>query len=104
MSSPTSKESTRHRRARIRAAGWSSSRREAGPHAGECPGMNSTMGQLIETLEEARTAGFLGPGPVEPHIRHAQGFAAAVVAALGREPANFADLGSGGGVPGLVLG
>jgi len=60
--------------------------------------------QLLETLERARSAGFLGPGPVEAHIRHAEGFAAAVEGALGREPANFADLGTGGGVPGLVLG
>jgi 16S rRNA (guanine527-N7)-methyltransferase len=63
-----------------------------------------SLEHLRETLEQARTAGFLGPGPVEPHIHHAQGFAAAVEAALGREPENFADLGTGGGVPGLVLG
>lgn len=60
--------------------------------------------QLRETLEQARTAGFLGPGPVEAHIRHAEGFASAVLAVLGREPEKFADLGTGGGVPGLVLG
>jgi 16S rRNA (guanine527-N7)-methyltransferase len=54
---------------------------------------------LIEILFEARSWGFLGPGPVEPHIAHALGFAAAFDAA----PSRLADLGSGGGVPGLVL-
>jgi 16S rRNA (guanine527-N7)-methyltransferase len=59
---------------------------------------------LGSVLEEARTAGFLGPGPIVRHIAHAEGFAEAVEAALGREPQNFADLGTGGGIPGLVLG
>ena len=58
---------------------------------------------LREALERARAAGFLGPGPIEPHLDHSAGFAEAAQAALGREPANFADLGTGGGVPGLVL-
>ncbi len=58
---------------------------------------------LYERLEVARAAGFLGPGPIGPHIRHAEGFAAAAEGALGHPPANFADLGSGGGIPGLVL-
>ncbi|HEV7525547.1 MAG TPA: RsmG family class I SAM-dependent methyltransferase [Acidimicrobiia bacterium] len=55
-------------------------------------------------LERARIAGFLGPGPVEPHIRHSEGFAAAAEDALDRPPTEFADLGTGGGIPGLVLG
>jgi 16S rRNA (guanine527-N7)-methyltransferase len=59
---------------------------------------------LRAALERARTAGFLGPGPIEPHLGHSEGFAEAAEAALGREPQTFADLGSGGGVPGLVLG
>jgi 16S rRNA (guanine527-N7)-methyltransferase len=58
---------------------------------------------LREVLELARATGFLGPGPVETHLVHAAGFAEAAQAALGREPGNFADLGTGGGVPGLVL-
>src|SRR5258705_6040393 len=61
-------------------------------------------GALREVLERARVAGFLGPGPVQAHIRHSEGFGAAAEAALGREPATFADLGTGGGIPGLVLG
>jgi 16S rRNA (guanine527-N7)-methyltransferase len=58
---------------------------------------------LRQVLEDARTAGFLGPGPIEPHLRHAEGFAHAAEAALRREPGAFADLGTGGGVPGLAL-
>jgi 16S rRNA (guanine527-N7)-methyltransferase len=67
----------------------------------------SAMGPEIEALraalERARAAGFLGPGPIEPHLDHAVGFAEAAEAALGREPVDFADLGTGGGIPGLVL-
>jgi 16S rRNA (guanine527-N7)-methyltransferase len=50
-------------------------------------------------LEQARDLGFLGPGPVEPHIEHALVFTAAVP----EPPEQALDLGSGGGVPGLVL-
>jgi 16S rRNA (guanine527-N7)-methyltransferase len=58
---------------------------------------------LLEVLEAARGYGFLGPGPVEVHIDHAEGFAAAWSDGAGEGPGRFADLGSGGGVPGLVL-
>jgi 16S rRNA (guanine527-N7)-methyltransferase len=56
-------------------------------------------------LSEARQAGFLGPGPLEPQIRHAEGFArqARRQAALGPPPPRIVDLGSGGGLPGLVI-
>lgn len=50
-------------------------------------------------LERARELGFLGPGPVQVHIRHAMGFAEA----LGMRPQRMLDLGSGAGLPGLVL-
>jgi len=64
----------------------------------------STAGEdLHRVLEDARAAGFLGPGPVDLHSMHAEAFGAAVEGALGREPVRFADLGTGGGVPGLVL-
>jgi 16S rRNA (guanine527-N7)-methyltransferase len=53
-----------------------------------------------EVLEEARGLGFLGPGPVEGHVEHALGF----LQAVGHErPRRVVDLGTGGGVPGLVL-
>jgi 16S rRNA (guanine527-N7)-methyltransferase len=54
-------------------------------------------------LERARETGLLGPGPIEPHFAHAEGFAVAAEDARGSAPASFADLGTGGGVPGLVL-
>ena len=61
-------------------------------------------GVLTEILAEARAAGFLGPGPIEPHLRHANGF---VRLARSLTPPRTAprilDLGSGGGLPGLVI-
>jgi len=55
-------------------------------------------------LERSRELGFLGPGPIEPHIEHARRFAdAATELAAGDEPRRALDLGSGGGLPGLVL-
>ncbi|HEY5154948.1 MAG TPA: RsmG family class I SAM-dependent methyltransferase [Acidimicrobiales bacterium] len=58
------------------------------------------MGDLRSTLERSRALGFLGPGPVEDHITHAERFATAFP---GEPPARALDLGSGGGVPGLIL-
>ena len=59
-----------------------------------------TSAALPAVLEDGRDSGFLGPGPVEPHIRARR-------AARGlpdrRSAGGFLDLGSGGGVPGLVL-
>ena len=54
--------------------------------------------RLVEALERAQRLGFLGPGPVEEHLRHAGAFANAVSA-----PQLALDLGTGGGVPGLAL-
>lgn len=51
-------------------------------------------------LERARDLGFLGPGSLEPHVAHARGFAAV---AGDPPPELVLDLGSGGGLPGLVL-
>jgi 16S rRNA (guanine527-N7)-methyltransferase len=57
-------------------------------------------GPLVEVLDEARRLGFLGPGPVEDHLQHSLGFVSA--GTLGAHGVVI-DLGSGGGVPGLVL-
>lgn len=54
---------------------------------------------MLEVLARARRFGYLGPGPVEVHLEHALGFARSV----GEPPRRAADLGPGGGVPGLVL-
>lgn len=53
-------------------------------------------------MERARQLGFLGPGGVEAHARHAAGFADAVEK-TGTKMSRVVDLGSGGGIPGLVL-
>jgi 16S rRNA (guanine527-N7)-methyltransferase len=57
---------------------------------------------LDAVLNEAHTLGFFGPGPVAHQRRHADGFRAIIETATGVPP-RVADLGSGGGVPGLVL-
>ena len=57
------------------------------------------MASLEAVLERARDLGFLGPGPIDRHIAHADAFLAAVP----DPPPSFLDLGSGGGVPGLIL-
>jgi 16S rRNA (guanine527-N7)-methyltransferase len=85
------------------------------------PPIEAVTRALHEVLEEARARGFLGPGPVEAHVRHAYPLAAeldeppAGVPAEGPDVAGvpsegpdvaggpIVDLGSGGGVPGLVL-
>ncbi len=54
---------------------------------------------VARALAEARALGLLGPGPVDAHERSAQAFAAA----LGEIDGPALDLGSGGGVPGLLL-
>ncbi|MDP9451979.1 MAG: class I SAM-dependent methyltransferase [Actinomycetota bacterium] len=51
-------------------------------------------------LEEARRRGFLGPGAVEPHIVHARAF---LLRGEAMGAHRCLDLGSGGGIPGLVL-
>jgi 16S rRNA (guanine527-N7)-methyltransferase len=54
---------------------------------------------IVAVLERARDLGFLGPGPIEAHLVNADAFGEAAGAA----PALGVDLGTGGGVPGLVL-
>ena len=60
---------------------------------------------LHQVLAEAREAGFLGPGPIDPQIRHAEGFTAIArrLSATGPARPRLVDLGSGGGLPGLVV-
>lgn len=55
--------------------------------------------QLAAVLERSRGLGFLGPGPIERHLDQAEAF----VTAVEQAPERLLDLGSGGGVPGLVL-
>lgn len=58
------------------------------------------LSEVARALEDARALGFLGPAPIELHVRHARGF----VAALGAgQVESLLDLGCGAGVPGLVM-
>ena len=56
---------------------------------------------MIEILRESQDLGFIGPGDVHEHVLHAARF----FDGLSDLPAPFRalDLGSGGGLPGLVL-
>lgn len=56
---------------------------------------------LIETLRVAQRLGFFGARPIEEAVDHAQAF----VGAIGplRVGSRLIDIGSGGGLPGLVL-
>lgn len=62
-----------------------------------------TIEWLSSALEESRALGFLGPGPIETHIAHAERYAEAWNQFRSGPPSRALDLGSGGGVPGLVL-
>jgi len=67
---------------------------------------DGAKGVLAGVLLAAREAGFLGPGPIDRHLCHARGFVD-----LGKkqpqpnvnEAPHILDLGSGGGLPGLVV-
>ncbi len=64
---------------------------------------DSARAQLAEILARAAAYGWLGPGPVDAHVEHALAIAAAIrrLGGPGRGP--IVDLGSGGGVPALVV-
>lgn len=53
---------------------------------------------LLEVLERGQRQGFLGPINLDDAVVHARWFARTVTT-----PRTFVDLGSGGGLPGLVL-
>jgi 16S rRNA (guanine527-N7)-methyltransferase len=56
---------------------------------------------LIETLRQAQRFGFFGDRPIEQAIEHARQFVLALDAI--DRPCRLLDLGSGGGLPGLVI-
>lgn len=68
-------------------------------------GTDDRRTSLVEVLADAQRFGFIGPRPVEEHLVHAEGFGRAWEQVSGQvEFAGRAvDLGSGGGLPGLVL-
>jgi 16S rRNA (guanine527-N7)-methyltransferase len=65
---------------------------------------------LNGALEDARSQGLLGRGPIEDQVRHSDAFVQIIQAIVGRSsrpdastPPSILDLGSGGGIPGLVI-
>jgi 16S rRNA (guanine527-N7)-methyltransferase len=59
---------------------------------------------VLASLEDARVRGFLGDVPLGAHLEHAAAFAGAAQAGgLADVPGRMLDLGSGGGIPGLML-
>ena len=63
---------------------------------------------LLDVLGEARELGYLGPGPISPHVEHSDGFVAVLRRELASRPLDtdgplIVELGSGGGIPGLVV-
>ncbi len=63
------------------------------------------MKPLVEILENARKYKFLGPVPIEEHLKNGMGFVE-VLTGLSLDPKEshkLIDLGSGGGVPALVI-
>jgi 16S rRNA (guanine527-N7)-methyltransferase len=67
------------------------------------------LGSRLEgVLSEGQRRGLVGPGDVSTHIEHALGFVPAATSVAGPtgfelDRARMLDLGSGGGLPGLVL-
>jgi 16S rRNA (guanine527-N7)-methyltransferase len=59
--------------------------------------------ELLEVLEESRRRGFLGPGPLQPHLYSAQAFAKALPTVCPKGDCSLLDMGTGGGVPALPL-
>jgi 16S rRNA (guanine527-N7)-methyltransferase len=55
---------------------------------------------LLRALGEAQHLGFIGPGDLGPHLAHAEGF---MIGLGGAAPDRVVDLGSGGGLPSLVM-
>jgi 16S rRNA (guanine527-N7)-methyltransferase len=53
-------------------------------------------------IGESRSLGFLGPGPIDVQLRHAEGFVPIAKARIATG-ARMLDLGAGGGIPGLVV-
>lgn len=63
-------------------------------------GEDADLGPLARVLRDQRARDLLGPDPVEAQIAHSRGFATALGPPV---PRRVVDLGSGGGLPGLVL-
>lgn len=60
------------------------------------------MSVLIETLRDAQRFGFFGDRPIEEAVEHSMAFVRAIGPVA--PGTRIVDLGSGGGLPGLVIG
>tara|TARA_Y100001960_G_scaffold207201_1_gene216340 strand:- start:926 stop:1540 length:615 start_codon:yes stop_codon:yes gene_type:complete len=56
--------------------------------------------QLVEALKRAQSLGHIGPGEIDSYVEHAVSHLLAADPAYG---ARWCDLGSGGGLPGLIV-
>ncbi len=65
------------------------------------PAPPAEVERLVAVLERSRATGHLGPARVADHISHSLAFAEAFASVAA--PVRAADLGAGGGIPGLVL-
>ncbi|MEX2254298.1 MAG: RsmG family class I SAM-dependent methyltransferase [Acidimicrobiia bacterium] len=60
---------------------------------------------LDEVLRQAQDLGFFGPRPISEQRAHAEHFVTLALAGVDLDPSlRYLDLGSGGGLPGLVVG
>lgn len=68
---------------------------------GPAPGASDdpAAGRIYEVLAESQRIGLIGPGPLDVAIAQAEAFAAALPGTVQR----VVDVGSGGGLPGLVV-
>lgn len=76
--------------------------RPAGPVTAAARGIDQRLlgdAELVAALESSRRLGMLGRAPVEDVITHSARFVAALASTRGQ----VVDLGTGGGVPGLVI-
>ena len=73
------------------------------PAPGVGPLRSRVLPELTHVLVRSVELGFLGGMPVAEQIDHALGFVAVVESLCGGPPSSVVDLGTGGGVPGLVL-
>lgn len=78
----------------------------SGERAGQedVEGLRSRVGPGVRSaLARSSALGFLGGMPVDAQIDHALGFVKILEERFGGAPDSVVDLGTGGGVPGLVL-
>jgi len=75
-----------------------------GPRSEILGGLRARVDPLIRrALVRSAELGFVGSMPIDDQIDHALGFVAVLESSLEVPPRSVIDLGTGGGIPGLVL-